>query len=197
MKTPRSDDSWNLPDQGENDMTAYIRFLRNGTPIPGGVRTGAHAGWSELLGFSMGGRTSASLNRTVQIKTFACPSDPVTPLQPSGVSMGKVSWSDGGVMFQPGGAAGRPDDIAAEVDFTAAGGTAAGLRVRIHGIRIVRSQRTANGPGFESFTFNYSRITFASAPASAPDISQLVRARQVHPSFSPFEPTFSGGVFVG
>jgi len=156
-------------------MTAYIRFRQNGLPVQGTVRNGAYAGWSELLGFSMGGQASAA-GPTVQIKTFVCPSRRTSMLMewslaaPSSRTFaghgntygGLTTVNEGIFSLGPLGPAGKGKLVKidfcktdAEVDFGTAGGRAAGLRFVIHDVRVVRYQRHggAAGPVFKASNF--------------------------------------------
>ena len=180
------------------------------------------------MGFSIDGRTSASVGATLQLQGhITIADDPMLmqslggfrTLAPSSRAVaggsntyGGLTTVNEGVMAldnfkrvtidfcktnKARGFAGQPGNLVAEVDFTAAGGRAADLRVLMHDVRVVRYRRSANAPALRttnvlaSSTYGrgvyllstghiaiaYSRMTHAGAPASAPDISHDVRGR--------------------
>ena len=80
----------------------------------------------------------------------------------------------------------NPAILIAQIAFTRAdrsGGEITDLRVQLHGVQVVRSERAVlagRAAPVERIAIRYSKMTQTGAPESAPDVSHQVRARVAH-----------------
>jgi hypothetical protein len=170
-------------------MPTYFRFLQNGVPVSHAARTGAHTPeWTNfrsgdpgrpsgaipevddevLVGFVVGDRPSASLGSWAKVDGL------------------EVTWDVPSCAPKKVG----PATLVAEIEFTRrdrGGGEITDLSVRLHDVRIVRSERTwpaGRVIPVERMLIACSKMTLPGAPKSAPDISHQVRARAGAPELS-------------
>lgn len=156
-------------------MPIYMRFMQNG--ISGAVGSRA-SGWEKSQEFRSG------QSRWVQVDymSWSTPSDTVVSIA--------ISKEFDSVPPKLAPYKNDPDHpvLIAQIAFTRAGhggGEIADLRVQLHGVRIVRSERAVlagRAAPFERIVIRYSRMTQAGAPETAPDISHQARARVAHGS---------------
>lgn len=169
-------------------MPTYVKFIQNGVPLRGALRSGAHAGWTELLSFTFGRQPAASTPGVSEIVVTKL-TDATSPLlarqnqHTASASMDR-RWfrSRTGHQLEP--LSNRPN-ITAEVDFTRADGRGSEitvLRTLVHGVRIVscepvaRTGRGGNDIAMEKLVIVHEGFTRAGEPTHAPDITQQVHS---------------------
>lgn len=160
-------------------MAVYVRLLQGGAPAHG--RVPAHTPeWSNFRAADPGQPSGALPEVDDQVLVSFETGDP------QGASVGgwaraeglEVAWDVPPYAQTAAGAA-----LGAEIEFTRPdprGAEIADLRVRLHDVRIVRSEhvlRAGGGAPLTRMAVACSRITLAGAPKSAPDVSHQVRAR--------------------
>lgn len=165
----------------EEAMPVRLRFQQNATLIPGVARTGAHTpDWSDprigdpgtarnaipevgdeiLVGFETSDHPSASLGSWAKLDGL------------------DVSWHPA-----PRAQTKGPANLTGEIVFTRSGqrgSEVADLRVQLHDIRILSSERVSRAGSLkpvERIVIACSKMTPAGTPRSASDISQQVRAK--------------------
>lgn len=180
-------------------MPVSIRFLQNGMPIPGTVRTGAHTpDWTNPRSGDPGRARNSIPEVGDEVLVGFETSDH------SSTSLGSWTKVDGlAVSFEPpqrGSKKGGPAILTAQVDFTRSdrsGSEITDLRVQLHDVRIVRCEHISRAGGVmpvERMVIACSKMTLADTPKSAPDISHQVRARVARAQAGRHH---AGGVLVG
>jgi hypothetical protein len=163
-------------------MPVYIRFLQNGVPVSGTVRSGAHTpDWTNLRSATPRQASEAIPEVGDEVLVgFEAHDHPST-------SLGSWAKVEGlAVTFnRPEHAPkkGGPAILTAQIEFTQtdrSGSEIADLRVQLHDVRIVRSEYTSQAGSVmpvERMVIAGGKMTLAGTPESAPDISHQVQAR--------------------
>ncbi|GLQ55560.1 hypothetical protein [Devosia nitrariae] len=163
-------------------MPVYIRFQRNGMSIPGTMWSSVHTpGWTDFRDSdpepARGAIPEVGDEVLVGFETSEVPS---TSLGSWAKAEGlDVAWNVPSYAPREG----RSAILTTEIEFTQPdrlGREIADLRVKLHDVRIVRSEHISRAGGVvpaKRMVIACSRMTQAGMPKSAPDISHQVRAR--------------------